>query len=148
MVKKKAEKESSSYSAWLIHIGTSILFGVLFLFLAINILFAVTLPNLDTFAGANSTGVVNFMKRTRTLPAFKNLFGEIKITFSAHEQEVYKDDRERRALITKLEEAIAINPKSRDVLYTLYLLYEKAGNTEKATEYLERAQAVDPKVGR
>lgn len=146
MAKKKTEKESESFTSWFVHIGTSILFGLLFLFLAMNILFAVSLPNIDPITSGKSEGIVNFMRRARTLSPFQTLFPEIKFTFVNHELEVYKDDHDRRDMIDKLEKALTINPKSRDVLYSLYLLHDKAGNVEKASEYLQRSQEVDPAV--
>lgn len=148
MAKKKSEKESTSFVSWAVHIATSILFGLLFLFLATNILFAVSLPDVEPIISGKSEGVVNFMKRARTLSPFPTLFPEIKFMFVNHELEVYKDDRERRDMIVKLEKALVINQKSRDVLYSLYLLYDKSGNESKASEYLQRAREVDPNIGR
>ncbi len=148
MAKKKSETNSSSFGLWALHIGASILFGVLFLFLATNILFAVSLPDLDTVMSGKKEDVVHFMKRARTLTPFRKLFPEIKSTFVENELEVYKDDRDRRTLILKLEEALKVNPKSRDVLYSLYLLYDKSGDAEKAALYLQQAQEVDPTIDR
>src|SRR3989344_3093589 len=127
MTKKKKETDSASLLSWALQIGTSILFGIIFLFLLANILFAVSLPNIDSVVSGKSEDIVNFMKRARTLTPFHALFPEIKSTFVAYEREVYKDDRERRIMISKLEGALTINPKSRDVLYSLYLLYDKSG---------------------
>lgn len=146
MAKKKSEKDILSFSTWSLHILSGILFGILFLFLATNILFAVSLPDIDRVTRGGNEDVVHFMKQARTLRAFQNLFPEIRETFMAHEQEVYKDDHDRRIMITKLESALSINPKSRDVLYSLYLLYDKAGNEEKALTYYLQAKAIDPSI--
>jgi tetratricopeptide (TPR) repeat protein len=146
MAKKKIEKDTISFFSWSFHILSAILFGILFLFLATNILFAVSLPDIDRVTRGKSEDVVHFMKQARMLRAFQVLFPEIRETFMAHEQEVYKDDHDRRIMITKLESALAINPKSRDVLYSLYLLYDKAGNEEKASIYYLQAKAIDPSI--
>lgn len=148
MSKKKEKSDSTYLESWALHMGASILFGIVFIYLATNILFSVSLPAIDTVMSGKSEDVVYFMKRARTLNSFHSLFPELKSIFLAHELEVYKDDRDRRTMISKLEEALIINPKSRDVLYSLYLLYDKSGSTAKAAYYLHRAQEVDPKMGR
>lgn len=137
-----------SFIPWLIHIFTSVLFGILFLFLATNILFAISLPEFGRVIDGDKESVVGFMKHVGSISAFTYLFPEMKSTFADHDVEVYKDDRERNAMITKLEKNLEINPKSRDVLYSLYLLYDKSGNDGKAAHYLRLAQEVDPKIGR
>lgn len=146
MVKKKVKKEWRAFTTWTLHTGTSILFGVLFLFLATNILFAVSLPDIDSMISDSNKELVDFMKRARKISSFQRVLYEMKTVFAAHEQEVYKDDRERQQKISRLEEILIINPKSRDVLYSLYLLYDKAGDEQKADEYLQRAKEVDPRV--
>ena len=38
------------------------------------------------------------------------------------------------------------NPKSRDILYNLYLLEKAEGNITKAEEYLIKAKEIDPMI--
>jgi Tfp pilus assembly protein PilF len=76
------------------------------------------------------------------------MFPENKLLFSQYEGEIYADERTNRELITTLEEVLVVNPKSRDVLYSLALLYDKNGDELQSAEYLRQARAVDPEVGR
>jgi tetratricopeptide (TPR) repeat protein len=131
------------------HFGLSVWYGVLFLFLAMNILFSQLVPQ-EYFQlwTEDKSSVIEFFKRARTLPAFQELFPENKNLFAQYEGDIYADERHTRDLIEKLEAALIVTPKSRDVLYSLSVLYEKNGDASKASEYLRRAREIDPEVGR
>ena len=47
-------------------------------------------------------------------------------------------------MINNLEQQLIINPKARDILYSLYQLYLAEGDKNKAGEYLKRTKDVDP----
>lgn len=91
---------------------------------------------------------VEFMKKAKTLPQFKTLKPEIQETYTIYQEEVYADEKKRREYIQKLETIAQSYPESRDVLYSLSLLYEKDGNIHKSQEYLQKAKAIDPNVGK
>ena len=83
------------------------------------------------------------------LPAFplflqmnKNIYG------GSLKQEVFAKDNKRKETIAKFESLLQKNPKSRDLLYNLYLLYQEDGNGTKAEEYLRRAKVIDPMIER
>ena len=91
--------------------------------------------------------VVSFLSKTKSLPAFslflemsKNIYG------NSLEQEVFAEDNKRKEMITKFESFLERNPKSRDLLYNLYLLYKEGGDGVKAEEYLKKAKEVDPMI--
>ena len=141
MPKKKEEKP------WLNHVGLTVLYGVLFFFLVANIILSQQFPSLYySVIYEEKPALVEFFKRGKMLNSFQTLFPEIKSVFSEHEVEIYQEDRSRRELISQLETLLEKNPKSRDILYSLYLLYDREGNESKALEYLKLAQAIDPSV--
>jgi tetratricopeptide (TPR) repeat protein len=60
--------------------------------------------------------------------------------------EVNKEVKERQDTIDLLQKLLEKNPKARDVLYDLAVLYKENYETDKANEYLKRAQEVDPSI--
>jgi len=122
-------------------------YGVLLLLLIVNIYASTQMP--DIFYGLNNKdpqAVVDFFKRVSKAPQFTQLFPEIKHTLLKHRKDIYKESDERREQIASLEKILEINPQSRDVLYSLYLLHESNGNTATALHYWEQAQLIDPQV--
>ncbi len=125
----------------------SIGFGLLFVFLIGNILFSQRIPELYfQIVNGDSTAYVEFLKQGREANFFQLLSPEIRNIFASHEKEIYADERQRRALIQKLKILQKQNPKSRDILYSLYLLYDKSGDENLAQQYLQQAKEIDPAV--
>ncbi len=123
-------------------------FYVLALFCFANLLFSQLVPDMYLqLIKEERSGLVEFMKKAKTLSQFKQLKPEIQETYSVYEKEVHADETKREKNIQKLEELLETNPDSRDILYSLYLLYEKDGNSQKAQEYLKKAKIIDPNVG-
>jgi hypothetical protein len=93
--------------------------------------------------------MVEFLRKIRTLPEFSFFFSMSKNMYGhTLENEIYKDERKRVLRIAELEAILTRNPKARDVLYELSVLYGIQGNSEKSEEYLRRTREVDPMVGR
>lgn len=89
--------------------------------------------------------IVSYLRSVKSLPSFqqdlilyKNLYGK------RIEEEVFYDEQMRERKIQELEQLLERNPRSRDTLYNLYLLYSQTGNEQKALEYLTRARLIDP----
>lgn len=74
------------------------------------------------------------------LTKFKNIFG------NDIENIVYQEKNRRDEKIKLLEQILISNPKERDVLYNLSLLYKEAGNNERSDYYLAKAKEVDPGI--
>jgi tetratricopeptide (TPR) repeat protein len=72
------------------------------------------------------------------LRMFKDVFGK------TIEQDVNYENKKRLDYLNSLNGLIGKNPKSRDVLYKLYLYYKNEGDEKKANEYLIKAQKIDP----
>ncbi len=141
---KKNEKFDYRF---IMHIAAAVGYGLLFFYLIANILFSQLIsPLYFELLRNNDSAMTEFLKQSRTASYFQLLSPEIRTLFSVKEKEVYADENNRRALIEKLELLRQENPKSRDILYSLHLLYEKSGNEIKAEEYLRLAQEIDPGV--
>ena len=69
-----------------------------------------------------------------------NIFGQTIKTA------VYAEKVKKRSMINKLERELVINPKARDILYSLYQLYLAEGDKNQANNYLKRAKEVDPSI--
>lgn len=91
--------------------------------------------------------VVSFLKKIMLLPQFTNEYKNYHTIYGETlENEVFSEKKAREKKINELEQILVNNPKERDVLYSLYLLYRETGNDKMAGEYLERAKAVDPSI--
>jgi len=91
--------------------------------------------------------VILFLKKikgtkefSQQLDYFKNLYGE------EIEKEVYAEEVKRREEIKKLEAILPKNPKARDVLVKLAILYFEDGKPNAAKDYYQKAKAIDPLV--
>jgi tetratricopeptide (TPR) repeat protein len=91
--------------------------------------------------------VVAFLKKIRQLPEFsfflktnKNIYGPLL------EKQVFEDERKKEEKLVKLESLLQKNPKSRDVLYELYLTNKDLGNEKRAEKYLKMAKEIDPDI--
>lgn len=142
-----AKKKEQINFTLITHIGAAIGYGLLFFFLIVNILFSQFIPS-PYFALLHSdkNTMIEFLKQSRSASYFPILYPEIQTIFASKEEEIYGAERRREALIERLEILKEENPKSRDILYSLHLLYEKAGDEAKSEQYLHQAAAIDPGV--
>ena len=128
--------------------GKVFLYLFLFLFILLNIFSSQLIsPLYYRIVKEDKSAVVSFLSKTKNLPAFflflemsKNIYG------NSLEQEVFAEDNKRKEMIAKFESFLEKNPKSRDLLYNLYLLYKEGGDGIKAEEYLKRAKEIDPLI--
>ena len=131
----------------LTHKIAKLLLGIfLFLFLLFNLITSQLIsPLYFKLLKEDKAAVVGFLRKIKKLPVFLS-FLEInkKIYGNSFEQEVLAPDIKRNKLIEDYELLLLKNPKSRDLLYNLYLLYQEDGNEIRAEEYLRRAREIDP----
>lgn len=119
---------------------------ILAVFLFFNIIQSQNLSSLYfQLVNEDKKAAVGFLKKIKALSPFKN-FLEINknIYGNAIKEEVFSEEKERNLTIKNLEQILEKNPKTRDVLYGLYLLNADLGNKIQAEEYLRRAREVDP----
>lgn len=128
-----------------------LLLGVfLFLFLLFNLISSQLIsPLYFQLLKEDKNVAVALLRKIKKLPAFTS-FLEInkKIYGNSFEQEVLTPDIKRNNLIDEYELLLLKNPKSRDLLYNLYLLYQEDGNEIKASEYFQKAKEIDPAIGK
>jgi len=120
----------------------------LLLFLILNVYLSQTIsPLYEKLTNNDKKATIEYLKKIKTLPYFKtelkkftNIFGQSIV------KEVFFDDEQRKIKIKKLEEALKKNPKSRDVLMSLAILYQEDGNERLAREYFNKVKEVDPNL--
>ncbi len=125
------------------------IFTVLFFFLIFNLISnQVISPLYFQFVSNNKQATVNFLEKIKTFPEFlkilemnKNIYGK------TIEEEAFRQENDKNLMINNLEQKLKINPKARDVLYSLYLLYKEKGDGSIAEKYLKQAKEIDPAIG-
>lgn len=129
-----------------LNISRFVLLLAIFFLLTINIIASQSVsPLFYGVAKGEKNTVIVFLQKIERLPEFsnflemnKNIYGETIAN------KVYSPQKNRSEKIASLKNLLIKNPKSRDVLYDLYLLYKEAGNENKASEYYTRAKEIDP----
>lgn len=59
---------------------------------------------------------------------------------------VLAEEANQIAMFQKLEQILGKNPYARDILFDLFLLYDRIGNKNLAQQFLMKAKAVDPAI--
>jgi len=90
-------------------------------------------------------GAFDFLISIKKLPVYKAYFDMYKrIFWNSLESDISYENKKRVDYLKSLNQLIKENPKSRDVLYKLYIFYKNDGNLQKAHEYLNKIKEVDP----
>lgn len=118
----------------------------LVLFLILNITVSQLIhPLYYKVANEDGEATVEMLILSKHLPEFKEMLAmQDKIFGPSIESEVFQREIQRNDRIGALEALLQKNPKARDVLYTLYKLYNENGEKGRAREYLDRAKEIDP----
>lgn len=95
----------------------------------------------------NRQATVEFLKRINKHPQF-SFFLETNRNIFNHflENEVFNEQRIKEEKIAQLKSLLQKNPKSRDIIYSLYLFNKDLGNNQQAEKYLKMAKQIDPEV--
>lgn len=142
-VKTKKLKKNLDFRVWSLEF---LLFGALGLFLILNIFFSqVVSPLYVGLTNEERPAAIYFLRNYLNQPGFPIVFAIFKNIYGRGiEDEIYVQERAQKQLIKNLEQILQKNPKSRDVLYSLFLLYKQVGNEERSSYYLRLAKEVDP----
>jgi tetratricopeptide (TPR) repeat protein len=118
----------------------------LFIFVAGNILQSQTINHLYfRLIEGDREAIAPYLTQIRQLPVFQSELIRYKNSEGAWvERKVFQKEWERNSRIVRLEEALKMNPASRDILFGLARLYEERGDTDKASRYREAAKQIDP----
>jgi len=124
------------------------IFTVLFFFLIFNLISSqVISPLYFQLVSNNKKSVISFLEKIKTFPEFQNIFEMNKNIYGKTvEEETFRQENNKKLMINNLEQQLIINPKARDILYSLYQLYLAEEDTVKAEEYLKRTREVDPVI--
>ena len=123
-------------------------FSFVFIFLIINIYFSQNIsPLYQKILNNEKEAVISYLKKIKKQPFFKSELKKFTQIFDQSiAKEVFFEDEQRKIKIQKLKEALKKNPKSRDILTNLAILYQEDGNDKLAQEYFNKAKEVDPNL--
>lgn len=132
----------------IINFKTSV-FVILFFFLIFNLISSQNIsPLYFQFVSNNRNATVDLLEKIKAFPEFQKVLEmNINIYGKTIEEEIFRQENQRKIMINNLEQKLSINPKSRDILYSLYQLYFSSGDKNKAVYYLRQAKKVDPAIG-
>ncbi len=143
--KKTVKKNKNQKGRFLLSMLATLVLGVI---LSFNVYYSQAIsPLYFQLIDDNKEAAINFLKRIKNIPEFKTEF--IKYTDlygSKIKERVFEDEKKRRETIKQLEQVLEKNPKARDILYGLYLLYQAEGDEKKAEDYFNRAKTIDPMI--
>lgn len=121
---------------------------LIFALLFLNFFYSQSIsPLYEGFVNNDKTVTVSFLQKIKTLPEYPRILEmNNNIYGNSISEEILKQENKKKELISNLEKQLIINPKARDVLYSLYQLHQADGNQIKANNYLMRAKEVDPNL--
>jgi tetratricopeptide (TPR) repeat protein len=117
-------------------------------FLIFNLYFSQKVsPLYEKLINNEKQAVISYLKKIKKQPFFKSELKKFTQIFNQPiVKEVFFEDEQRKIKIQKLKEALKKNPKSRDILTNLAILYYEDGNDKLAQEYFNKAKEVDPNL--
>jgi len=121
---------------------------LVFLILILNIISSQSISFIYfKFVNNDKPLTIAFLQKIKTLPEYEKILEmNNNIYRSTVKAEIIRQENTKKDLINNLEQQLTINPKARDVLYSLYQLNLAEGNTTKANNYLRQARKVDPNL--
>jgi len=121
---------------------------LVFLILILNIISSQSISFIYfKFVNNDKPLTIAFLQKIKTLPEYEKILEmNNNIYGSTVKAEIIRQENTKKDLINNLEQQLTINPKARDVLYSLYQLNLAEGNTTKANNYLRQARKVDPNL--
>ncbi len=125
-----------------------LVFFILLLFISANILASqIISPVYLGVVNENQGSVISYLKKIRNLPLFVPEYRKFEVILGPQIWSgVFSKEIQRNGLINKLQSKLTLNSQSRDILYSLSLLYNAAGNTARSEKYLKLAKEVDPDI--
>lgn len=144
----KYQKSNAKNLAQRLNIFNVLFIFLIFVFLFLNIFYSqIISPLYFDFINNDKDSTISFLQKIKNLSEYQNILEmNDNIYGNTVKKEILKDENKKKVMINNLEQQLAISPKARDILYSLYKLYLAEGDTVKAREYLIRAKQVDPSV--
>jgi len=125
------------------------LVGFFIFFLIINLISSQTISSIFfKFINNDRAATVSFLQKIKDLPDYQNILRmQDNIYGKSIRTEINSEESKKKVLINNLEQQLTINPKARDILYSLYQLYLAEGDKNRADDYLKKARDIDPAIG-
>ncbi|MEK7597070.1 MAG: hypothetical protein AAB441_00305 [Patescibacteria group bacterium] len=122
---------------------------LLFAFLFLNLIYSQYISTIYfQFINNDKNSTISFLQKIKNLPEYQNILEINNNIYGQTVKEViFKRENRKKEMINNLEQQLTINPKARDVLYGIYLLYKEGGDNLTAEKYLKWAKEVDPAIG-
>jgi len=123
-------------------------FILIFAFLFLNFVFSQLIsPLYLRFVNNDKKATISFLQKIKTLPEYQKILEmNDSIYGQTIREEIFQQENKKKVMTNNLEQQLTINPKARDILYSLYQLYLAEGDKNRANDYLKRAKAIDPSV--
>jgi len=125
-------------------IGFIFIFAFLFLNFAFSQLIS---PLYLRFVNNDKKATISFLQKIKTLSEYQKILEmNNNIYGPTVKEEIFQQENKKKVMTNNLEQQLTINPKARDILYSLYKLYLADGNKKLADDYLRQAKEVDPNL--
>ena len=125
-------------------IGFIFIFAFLFLNFAFSQLIS---PLYLRFVNNDKKATISFLQKIKSLPEYQRILEmNDSIYGQTIREEIFQQENKKKVMTNNLEQQLTINPKARDILYSLYKLYLADGNKKLADDYLRQAKEVDPNL--
>jgi len=121
---------------------------LIFAFLFLNLIYSqIISPIYFRFINNDKNATINFLKKIKILPEYQNILEmNDNVYGNTVKGEILRQENKQKEMIKNLEQQLTINPKARDILYSLYRLYLVEGDKNRAADYLRRTKEVDPTI--
>jgi len=123
-------------------------FILIFAFLFLNFVFSQLIsPLYLRFVNNDKKATISFLQKIKTLSEYQKILEmNDSIYGQTIREEIFQQENKKKVMTNNLEQQLTINPKARDILYSLYKLYLADGNKKLADDYLRQAKEVDPNL--
>jgi len=121
---------------------------LLFAFCFLNLTYSqIISPIYFQFVNNDKDSTVSFLQKIKDLPEYQKILEMNNDIYGPTvKEEISRQKNKKKDMINNLEQQLTINPKARDVLYSLYKLYLGEGDKNLANNFLRRAREVDPTI--
>ncbi|MFA6017005.1 MAG: hypothetical protein WC744_02875 [Patescibacteria group bacterium] len=125
-----------------------LLYSFIFVILIINLIYSQLIsPIYYGFTINNEKVTVAFLQKIKPLPEYQRILEMNNNVYGQTiKDEIFSQENQKKEMINNLEQQLTINPRARDVLYSLYQLYLSEGDKNRASDYLRKAREIDPDI--
>ena len=121
---------------------------LLFAFCFLNLTYSqIISPIYFQFVNNDKDSTVSFLQKIKDLPEYQKILEMNNDIYGPTvKEEISRQKNKKKDMINNLEQQLTINPKARDILYSLYQLYLAEGDKKQVNDYLRQTKAIDPDI--